>query len=383
MKPSGRSLLSTCILGAVLSFTAPSAFAQETPPAPKVSVAAAYTQEIIADTVFIARGEALDKVDIVARVSGFVEDVAVSDGASIAEGDLLFQIEPGTYQATLHAREADKETAIANLRLSEIELDRKTQLYERDAGTEADKDIATANNQVAQANILIADAAIDLAKLDLSYTQISAPFEGRIGRIVPSVGELVSPTTGPLVTLIRTSPIYVEFSLTEKQLVTIMNQTDKSATRAEKNEKELNVYAILPDGSEMDEIGRMAFIDNRVDPETGSILVRVKYENERGFISDGSFLQVRIEAAEPKNALMIPQSAIQRDQRGDFVLVVGAQQNVEQRYITTGRQVESAIVVEDGLQEGEAVIVEGLQRVRPGATVDPVVSGTPTSTEGQ
>lgn len=382
MKPFDRSFLVTCIFGTALAMSATVAFSQDTPPAPKVSVAAAYMEEITTDTMFIARGEALDKVDIVARVDGFVEEVAVADGASVEEGDLLFQIEAGTYQATLDAREADKETSIANLRLSEIELDRKTKLFEREAGTEADRDIAIANNQVAQANILIADAAIDLAKLDVSYTQIAAPFKGRIGRIIPSVGELVGPTTGPLVTLIRTSPIYVEFSLTEKQLINITNAAVEAGRGEAETGSAFDVYAVLPNGSEMEEIGRFAFVDNRVDPATGSIQVRVKFENERGLISDGSFLQVRIEAAKPTNVLLIPQAAIQRDQRGDFVLVVGSEQNVEQRYITTGRQVEAAIVVEDGLVAGEAVIVEGLQRVRPGAAVDPVAAGTSTTTEG-
>ncbi|MEM8580586.1 MAG: efflux RND transporter periplasmic adaptor subunit, partial [Pseudomonadota bacterium] len=137
------------------------------------------------------------------------------------------------------------------------------------------------------------------------------------------------------------------------------------------------VYAILPNGDELAEPGRIVFVDNRIDPTTGTITVRAEFPNERELIIDGSFLNVRIEAAEPTPVLLIPQASVQRDQRGDFVLVVGQQQTVEQRYVTLGRQVETAVVVVDGMREGETVIVEGLQRVRPGVPVDAVLAGTP------
>jgi membrane fusion protein (multidrug efflux system) len=139
-----------------------------------------------------------------------------------------------------------------------------------------------------------------------------------------------------------------------------------------------NVIAILPNGDQMDEIGRVVFADNVIDPTTGTISLRAEFGNERGLIVDGSFLNVRLQSQQPSKVLMIPQASVQRDQRGDFVLVVGQQRTVEQRYVTLGRQFEAAVVVEDGLREGEAVIVEGLQRVRPGVEVDAVLSGSPT-----
>lgn len=351
------------------------ALAQETAAAPKVSIAAAYSDELIDQVAFIGRGEAINKVDIVARVSGFVEEILVEDGQEVVAGDVLFKIEADTYEATLAARQADKAQAQANLSLAEIELSRKAELFRRGSGTEEDRDIARANREVAQAQVNLAEAAIQLAKLDLSYTTVRAPFDGRVGRTSVSPGELVGPSSSPLINLLRTAPIYVEFSLTEKQLMTVIESFDTTVGEVANNPKAPDVFVTLPNGTELEEIGRVVFADNRIDPRTGTITLRAKFANSRGLIVDGSFLNLRIEATEAHEVLMIPLAAVQRDQRGDFVLVVGSQQTVEQRYVTLGRQVETTVVVEDGLREGETMIVEGLQRVRPGVTVDAVLSG--------
>ncbi|MEQ9693846.1 efflux RND transporter periplasmic adaptor subunit [Shimia sp. SDUM112013] len=368
-----RTFLAAC---ATTAFVALPGHTQEAP-APKVSVAAAYMDEMTQDITFIGKGEAIDKVDILARVSGFVEEVLVQDGEPVQPGDVLYKIEPDTYEATLAARQADLFQAKANLDLAQVDLDRKQELFEREVGTEADRDVAEANYKVAEAQVSIAEAAIDLAELDLKYTEVVAPFEGRVGRTNVSVGELVGPNSGPLINLVRTAPIYVEFSLTERQLISIRQELETSVEGVANNDDTPNVYVILPNGTELDEAGRVVFADNRVDPTTGTISLRAEFENKRGMIIDGSFLNVRVEASQPVEVLMIPQAAVQRDQRGDFVLVVGQQQTVEQRYVTLGRQVGTAVVVKEGMREGESVIVEGLQRVRPGVSVDAVLAGTP------
>lgn len=367
-----RLLLAPLIL-VMLTHTAMS---QEAPP-PKVTISAAYMDELTQDAVLIGRGEAVDKADVVARVSGFVEEVLVEDGQSVKSGEVLFRIEPDVYEATLAARKADLGQAEANRDLAELELARKEELFEREVGSEADRDIALADEQVAVAQVAIAEAAIRQAQLDVDYTEVVAPFDGRIGRVEVSIGELVGPTSAPLFNIVRVAPIYVEFSVAERRFLDFLESSGMNQQELISAESSERVYAILPNGDELAEPGRIVFVDNRIDPTTGTITVRAEFPNERELIIDGSFLNVRIEAAEPTPVLLIPQASVQRDQRGDFVLVVGQQQTVEQRYVTLGRQVETAVVVVDGMREGETVIVEGLQRVRPGVPVDAVLAGTP------
>lgn len=366
------SLFTFLLLSGISSLQIPMpAHSQE---AARVLVAKTYEADIVNDAEFLGRVEAIDKVDLVARVSGFMKEIMVKGGASVTNGEVLFKIEDEQYAATQQAREADLERAKAELKLASLELDRKEQLLERATASVAERDTAEANERVARAAVKSAEAALQQASLDLSYTTVTAPFEGRIGKIAVSEGELVGPSSRTLASLVREAPIYVTFSLNEKQLAQIMQRLGKEPGTLAKARDIPEVYVSLPDGSLLDEMGHVAFIENRIDPQTASITLRAEFENAQRLLVDGAYVNLRIASPDPVKRLLVPQAAVQRDQRGQFVLVVTSQNQVEQRYIQTDVGHEGNFIVTDGLKPDEQVIVEGLQRVRPGAAVDPVLA---------
>lgn len=365
------------LAGLISLLSATSVAAQDSPAPPTVGIAAAYGADTSEEASFIGRGEAIDTVDVIARVSGFVQEIAVNNGASVAEGDLLFLIEPDAYEATVEARSADVARAEADLELARVELDRKGELFRRGSVPEAERDVALANEKVAEAQLRAAQAALRQAELDLSYTEIRAPFSGRLGRLATSEGDLVGPSGPPLVTLVREAPIFVSFSLTEKQSIGVLELVDQSIDELGDRSQSPDVHVVLSNGTALEETGRIAFAENRISPETGTIALRARFENARRLIVDGAFVTVRIAAPDTRRRVLVLQAAVQRDQRGDFVLVVTPEQMVEQRHIRTGGQHGTALIVEEGLQEGEPVIVEGLQRVRPGVAVETALAAGP------
>ncbi|MEP1201512.1 efflux RND transporter periplasmic adaptor subunit [Tateyamaria sp.] len=374
------SRLSFFFLTVVLSVTFLSAqfsIAQEqAAPAPKVVISAAYSKELLSETTFVGRGEAAAVTDLVARVTGIVTEIVAEEGSLVKTGDVIFKIEPDTYAAEVDGQKAAVQRAEANVKLAEIELVRKTELFRRDTIAESEKDIAEANASVAEADLSSAQASLQEAELNLERTTITAPFDGRIGRSNISLGALVGPSTGPLATVVQETPTYVTFSLSESQLLGVLDRLDKGVDDLVNDGESPNVFVKLPNSTLLDEPGEIVFIDNQIDPSTGTISLRAKFQNDRRMILDGGFVSVVIEALEPTLSVLIPQNAVQRDQRGDFVLVVTDKQLVEQRYVVLGAQHEIDVVVTEGLREGESVIVEGLQRVRPGVEVNAVLAGT-------
>ncbi|MHA1527410.1 MAG: efflux RND transporter periplasmic adaptor subunit [Alphaproteobacteria bacterium] len=339
---------------------------------PTVSVAGVTSKEVVRTSEFIGSVEAVDDVDLIARVEGFLQETLVEDGASIAAGDVLFRIEPENFAAAKARAVADLEQSRANLALAELDIERDTKLLASGTIAQSRYD-ATKAARDAQAAIVEAKRAdLRQAELNLTYTEIAAPFDGRIGKTRFSVGDVVGPAGGPLASLVRVSPVYVGFSLSEGEFISAVERLGGDVSKALNPENSPPVRLRLPNGEVFDETGWLVFVDNKVDPATGTIALRAQFDNAGGFLVPGIFVNVEIDSKKAATKLLVPQAAVQRDQKGDFVLVVGADGLVEQRHIVTGRQVETDFVVEEGLQEGESVIVEGLQRVRPGVPVKAV-----------
>jgi len=336
---------------------------------PTVSVAGVSSKEIVHTSEFIGSVEAVDDVDLIARVEGFLQETLVEDGASIAAGDVLFRIESENFAAAKARAVADLEQSKANLALAEIEIERDTKLLASATIAQSRFDATKATRDAEAAIVEAKRADLRQAELNLTYTEIIAPFDGRIGKTRFSVGDVVGPASGPLASLVRVSPVYVGFSLSEGEFLSAVERLGGDVSKALSPENSPPIRLRLPNGKLFDETGWLVFVDNKIDTATGTIALRAQFDNAHGFLVPGIFVNVEIESKEASTKLLVPQAAVQRDQKGDFVLVVGADGLVEQRHITTGQQVETDFVVEDGLQEGESVIVEGLQRVRPGVPV--------------
>jgi membrane fusion protein (multidrug efflux system) len=226
---------------------------------------------------------------------------------------------------------------------------------------------------MAAASILEAQAALEQAEINLGYTEIHAPIAGRIGRADLSVGNLVGPDSGVLATIVSQDPIYVTFPVSQRQLL---------AHRGERGEPVVRVT--LPDGTLYEHAGRLNFLDVQVDPGTDTVTVRAELPNPDRVLVDGQFVGVRVERGEPERVLAVPQAALQLDQAGPYVLVVGGDDKVEARRVTLGDAEGAQVVVEGGLNQGERIIVEGIQKVRPGMTVavSEAPPATPTPAQG-
>jgi membrane fusion protein, multidrug efflux system len=372
---SGRqgSLRSTGLVSALTFMVSyGSAVAQSAAPPPAVSVMPVASRQVTETGGYIGRVTAIDKVDIVARVPGFIEDRAFTEGQQVKKGDLLFRIEQATYKAAVEQARATLARAKATEVNANLQLERGKELVRGNNIPQSTLDQRAADATAAQAGVMEAQAQLEQAEINLGYTEIRSPIDGRIGLAAFTAGNLVQPSSGRLATIVSLDPIYVIFQVSQRNVLDYKRRVAESASNAR-----FAVHIKLPNGSAYPHAGISNFLDVLVDPTTDTVAVRAQVPNPEGLLIAGGVVGVTVERGQPRSALTVPQSAVLLDQAGRYVLLVDAAKKVEQRRITTGVEQGREVVVTSGLNEGELVVVEGIQKVRPGQIVTAtVVPGT-------
>jgi membrane fusion protein (multidrug efflux system) len=353
------------------------AMAQQPAGPPAVGVIEAVKRPFTESNEFLGRIEATNRVNVVARVTAFLDKRSFVEGGEVKTGDLLYTLERGPFQADLEAKEAQVAQLQATLVNAKLTTDRAKALLGGPAGQQSTYDAAVANQQSLEAQVRAAQAQVDLSKINLDYTEIRSAIDGKIGRTVVTEGNVVSPSSGVLTSIVSQDPMYVTFPVPVREAIALQQHY---ATLG--GFKALVIRVRLPDGRLYDKVGQLNFINNTIAQATDTITLRGTIPNPplkgqttpEGTVrelTDNEFVTVLLEGVEPVEELAIPRSAILTDQQGEYVFVIGADNKAEQRRIKRGQSTPTIAAVTDGLSVGDKVIVEGLQRVRPGQPVAP------------
>jgi len=342
-------------------------------PAPQVSVASALERDVTEWDEFTGRLEAVESVEVRPRVTGYIESVNFTEGSTVKKGDLLFVIEPRPYQAELSKAEAELARAFARAELAVADEGRSTKLLDIKAVSREEYDSRINASREAKADVAAARAAVDSAKLNLEFTHITAPISGRVSKAAVTAGNLVtggSNTAALLTTVVSLDPMYVTFE-GDEQIYLKYNELSRRGERSSSRDAANPVLMGLANENGYPHHGAMVFVDNQVDPRTGTIRARASFENKDGFLTPGLFARVKLLGHNSYRAVLVDDRAIGTDQSQKFVYVIDAQNKVTYRPVTVGRLNDGLRIVEKGLQPGETVVVNGLQRVRPGVVVAP------------
>ena len=336
-------------------------------PAPAVTISQPIEREISDEAEFTGHTDAIKLVEVRARVNGFIDKVAFEDGQIVKEGDLLFQIDPRPFDAEVARDEASLAVAKARAKRAAADLLRAEKLISGKTITQEEYDQTIADAAESSASVKVAEASLTSSKLNREFSTVTAPIGGRMGRAMITKGNLVSSSAANatlLTTIVPVDPIYAYFDVDEPTLL-------HHARRApDRSRPMIPVEMQLADEVGFPHQGQIDFVDNQVDPATGTIRVRGVFPNADGTVLPGMFARVRIRSAQKRPALVVADRAVGFDQGRNYLLLVGADGKAEYREVTTGALADGLRVIEKGLSPGEWVIVNGLQRARPGAAVE-------------
>jgi RND family efflux transporter MFP subunit len=341
------------------------------PPPPKVTVAFPAQQKVMRYREATGYAAAINTTNLVARVQGFLQQINYKDGDFVKAGDTLFVIEPEPYKLKLEQAEAAEAGAQATLKQTEADYERQTELSSRQVATKVALDNATANRDSAAARLKQAQVETKQAAINLGYTAVKAPFDGIVTARLVSQGELVG-ANGPtqLATIVQTNPIYVNFTINEQEALNIRADMRRlNITLAELKQFPIEVGLQTDQGYPYR--GMLDYVSPSIDRATGTLAVRALLQNEKGVLVPGNFVRVRVGAPDERDSLLVPDVAIGSDQGGRYVLVVGKDDQVEQRKVTIGPRVGELRVIEGGLKADDRVVVAGILRAIPGQKVDP------------
>jgi len=345
-------------------------------PPPLVEVAVIAEKAVNPPMTHVGRVEAIQAVDVQARVQGYLEKVAFTEGSRVKRGDLLYIIEQAPYAAQVKADDA--KAAEARAALSKARQYRERLQNVRSGGvSKTDLETALADEQEAQAKVNQAVATLDVSRLNLDYTTIKSPISGRIGVSNFTRGNLVGPESGPLARIVQLNPIRVVYSVSESDRVDVLLGIQGQGKTFEDAKQDLVPYLRLPNGAMYALPGRIEFTDNEVDTTTGTVAVRAVFDNPDELLLPGQFVTVELSLANPQKMPVVPQRAVLEDRQGQYVFVVDADNRAQRRNIATGVTVGTQWAVKSGLMAGETVVVSGVQKVRTGQTVNPQSAGKP------